>query len=352
MKDYFEGAILGAAIGDALGVLTTNLTKEDIKKYYKKEKIDTFLDPCEKSILPFLKKGMYSHKTQMLKMVLENIVKYSYFNPYQYIEDLKKWVKDEKQHRYPSPGHLNAALGYLNNYPSAETKEIKELKKYAQENILDPKEEANIFEKIQIAPVKSSDIDGALPCLPFGLLKYYDLDSAYEMAYHFVSLTHNSDIVKDIGGVYAVAIALTVSHKFDFSKKEEKLGFIDELISFSQEMEVKEHLNLLFETIKKDYPPQKAQITLGNSAYATESFSLGIFYFLYYPLEFKKCVVEAINANFYIEGDMSAIGYIAGSLNGAYNGYSKIDKEFLDNLEDAYELKLLADKLYEIVESH
>ena len=108
----------------------------------------------------------------------------------------------------------------------------------------------------------------------------------------------------------------------------------------------------MFEAIKKDYSPQKAQIILGNSTYATESFSLGLFYFLSYPLEFKKCLVEAINANFYIEGDMSGVGYVASSLNGAYNGYSKIDKEFLDNLENAYELKLLADKLYEIVEIH
>ncbi len=349
MKDYFEGAVLGAAIGDALGVLTTNLTKEDIKKLYKKDIIDSFCEPASKSVLPHLKKGMYSHKTQMLKMVLENLVKYSYFNPYAYIEDLKKWVKDEKNHRYPSPGHLNAALGYLNNFPSMETEEMKKLKKYAEENILTPKEEAALWEKLQVAPVKSSDIDGALPCLVFGLFRYYDLDSAYEMAYHFVSLTHSSEIVKDIGGIYAVATALTVSHKYDFTKKELKLGFLDELLSFSQNQEVKEHLNLLYNLIKEDVNELKAQITLGNSSYATESFSLGLYYFLTYPLDFKTCVVKAVNACEFVEGDMSAIGYISGSLNGAYNGYSKIDKEFLDELEDAYELKLLADKLYELV---
>lgn len=80
-----------------------------------------------------------------------------------------------------------------------------------------------------------------------------------------------------------------------------------------------------------------------NGALVNESLPSALWCFLHAPEDFEKVVVTAANGG----RDADTVGAMAGALAGAYNGESGLPRRWLDDLEDADRLRALADGLAE-----
>jgi ADP-ribosylglycohydrolase len=102
LEERIEGSVFGSIIGDALGTLVEEMDRETVKKAYGGPIIG-FVEPSPLSVCPFLKKGQYSHESQVFLMALEVYAEKGYFDEILYIEKLIEWVKDCLLYTSPSP---------------------------------------------------------------------------------------------------------------------------------------------------------------------------------------------------------------------------------------------------------
>jgi ADP-ribosylglycohydrolase len=90
---------------------------------------------------------------------------------------------------------------------------------------------------------------------------------------------------------------------------------------------------------------------LGNGSYVFEALPLSLFIFLSntsFPLE---ALWWAVNSYGSFGGDTDAIGFIVGSLIGAYWGIEVFPKQLVKDLENSDRYEELAKKLYDITEN-
>jgi len=320
LESKVKGTIVGAAIGDALGTLVEEMDRETVKKSYGTAIIG-FVTPSPNSVCPFLKKGQFSHETQMFLKVLEVYAEKGYFDEVAYLEKLIEWAKDEKSHRYPAGSHLNAALGYAGG--------------------LD----------IDEARVKSCDIDGAVPAVAGGIYRWDNPADAYEEGCLIASVTHRDDVLIDTAGVLAVAVSEVISRRILLDTTEDGLGFLDVLREYAQTETVKSYLDLVATAFHKKIDSiDDAILLIGNGSFAPEAFSLALYILLAYPRDFRKAVLTAANSYGEFGGDTDAIAFITGALSGGYLGFEAIPHDWIECLESSDYLLLLAEKLLEKIE--
>lgn len=87
--------------------------------------------------------------------------------------------------------------------------------------------------------------------------------------------------------------------------------------------------------------------SLGEGWISDEALAIALYSCLKYPNDFKDAVVCAVNH----DGDSDSTGAIAGNIMGAYLGYSKIPKYYIDNLELVDVIGELASDLVESLEN-
>ncbi|MEO2068095.1 MAG: ADP-ribosylglycohydrolase family protein [Desulfurobacteriaceae bacterium] len=315
LYEKIKGCIFGAAIGDALGTLVEEMDKDTVKKAYGGPILD-FVNPSPISVCPHLKKGQYSHETQMFLLALEVYAEKGTFDEFTFIEKLTEWVKDEKSHRYPAGSHINAALSYLKG--------------------ADPTE----------ARVKAIDIDGAIPAVAAGIFRWDSSYDAYEDGVKIASITHNDETLLDTAGVLAVAISEVIGGRVSFSTKEDRLGFIDVLREFSQTEMVRAYLDMVSQALLKEITSiDDLTLILGNGSFAPESFGIALFLAMENSRNFRNAILKAVNSYGEFGGDTDAIGFITGGLVGGYLGFSAIPGEWVERLEHKDYFDIISQRL-------
>lgn len=315
LEEKIEGAVFGAVIGDALGTLVEEMDKETVKKAYGGPILD-FKEPSPLSVCPHLKKGQYSHESQIFLMALRVYAEKGYFDESLYIEELINWVKDEKSHRYPAGSHVNAALSYAAG--------------------LEPDE----------ARVKACDIDGAIPAAAAGIFRWDSSYDAYSEGRYIASITHDDEALVDTAGVLAVAVSEVLGGRVLLSSREDRLGFVEVLREFAQTQMVRSYLDLLYQALAKESVSlDEIILLLGNGSFAPEAFSLSLYIALNNSKSYRRAVVTAVNSYGDFGGDTDAVAFVVGALVGGYLGISSIPEEWLKCLEGADYIDLLAKKL-------
>ncbi|WP_456437625.1 ADP-ribosylglycohydrolase family protein [Desulfurobacterium sp.] len=316
-----KGTVFGGAIGDALGTLTEEMDRETVKKNYGGA-ITDFVEPSPSSVCPFLKKGQYSHETQMFLIALEMYAEKGKIDEEFYVEKLIEWVKDEKNHRYPAGGHINAALAYKSGALPDD------------------------------ARVKGTEIDGALPAVAAGLFRWDNSEEAYQEGSHLASIVYKDDILIDTAGLIAVAVSTITGERIFLEMEEGKLHFLELLHSFSQVEIVKSYIDMVITTVKENIDESDELILrFGNGNFVLEPFALSLYIFLKWGKDFRKSLLRAVNAYGEFGGDTDAIGFLTGALSGCYNGIDAIPKDWLRNIENAGYLKLISEKIFEKIKN-
>ncbi|RLI75075.1 ADP-ribosylglycohydrolase family protein [Archaeoglobales archaeon] len=296
LLDQFKGCILGAAIGDALGMPVEGLTREEIKKIHGE--IKDFLP----SPYGDLKAGEWTDDTEQMIVLAESILETTYLNPENFAEKLKKWYIDSKNPRI-GPTSSRALRNLINNIP---------------------------WNK---AGVYSDTCGAAMRVMPVGLVYHFSLNLVERYAVISASVTHKGTAA--IGGAVAIATAISCVC-LDFEK--------DELVN-EVAKRVEKYDDLLAEKIEYSYQISDKDIDfaiekLGNSISALDVVPMA-FYCYFSSETFDDCVIKATN----IGGDTDSIAAMAGGVKGCE---SVIPKKWFKKLKDYDYLTDLADRLYEL----
>ena len=175
----------------------------------------------------------------------------------------------------------------------------------------------------------------AMRIAPLGLF-FHDSLQIYEHACGSAEVTHSHPVGKDGAALQARAVAQGV--KLDPQKEFFVNLFVRDLIHFSRTNEIREKMELLEELLSENVAPQLAAKQLGQSVAVQESMPFAIYSFVRCPRSFEDCLDCAIMHG----GDRDTLGAMAGAISGAYLGVEAIPSRWLRKLENRQTIEELA----------
>ena len=100
LRSRFVGAMVGFAVGDALGMPVQFLSRDQIRRYYGSP-LKTFTCAQAGHASQALPKGSYTDDTQMMLATAECLVECGRMDPARQADALLAWYKDTVPHRTP-----------------------------------------------------------------------------------------------------------------------------------------------------------------------------------------------------------------------------------------------------------
>lgn len=294
MFKKFRGALVGFAIGDALGMPVEGLSREEIVRLFGR--VEDFLD----SPLGDLKAGEWTDDAEQMLTLAESILSKRYLDP----SDLAKRLLNLKSGR----------LGWT-----------------TRNALIRIKSGAHWFD----AGVYSDTCGSALRVLPIGLVYSFSLDLVEKYAMISSSVTH-----KGPSAVGAIAYALSVScalneYCYDEMVKEvvERVGRYDNLLA--------DKIELAYDLAGKDVDIVIDKIGNSVSIYDAIPLSLNSFFSC---KTFRDCAIRSVNAG----GDADSITALACGLKGCELGIDEIPRDWIERVKDIDYIISIADRLYDL----
>ncbi|WP_457639898.1 ADP-ribosylglycohydrolase family protein [Persephonella sp.] len=312
MKNRFRGTLLGAAIGDSMGMCVEEIPMDEVILHYG-DKITDLCEPHPASPANFLRKGETSSEFEIVKMVAQSLAEKKRLDIRDIIERYIRWYEQEELHSYVDPYFLVAVEAI---------KEGREIER------------------------GGSSVEGILPAIPVGMYHYTNPILAVEGTKAVVMLTHRNEIALDAASALAVAVGESLQARFYL--QDEYGYFIELLKTFVSKDETKFYLERVKTLLDRNATYEEAIDEIGNGSYALEAFSQALFIFLKTPEDPENVIINAVNAYGNYGGDTDSIGLIAGALAGAYNGEEKLPAIWRTKLVKYKEIVELADKLYRV----
>ena len=179
---------------------------------------------------------------------------------------------------------------------------------------------------------KTLSCGSAMRVAPIGIY-YGEFGEALEMARRSSIPTHDSEIAKDAAAVVAGIINAIVHRSAGALEAVGAAagGIRNRLLAGQIDWALR---------MRKRSPDFVAR-KLGTGSRADEAVAYAVYLFLHSPPDFEQTVLNAANVD---SGDSDTIGCIAGAISGAYNGFEGIPGRFLE-VEDAKYLRKLGEKL-------
>ncbi len=312
MKNKFRGTLLGAAVGDSMGMCVEELPVDEVVLHYGGE-IKEICEPHPASPASFLRAGETSSEFEIVKIVASSLAEKGKLDVRDILERYIEWSDKEELHSYVDPAFL-VAIEAL--------KEGKEIER------------------------GGSSIEGALSAIPIAMYHYTNPALAVEGTKAVVMLTHRNEFVIDAASVIAVAVSECIQSRFYLV--DEYRYFIELLKTFVNKDETKFYLDRVKTLLDKDASYEDAIEELGNGSFALEALSQSLFIFLKTPENAENAIIHAVNSYGNYGGDTDSIGLLTGAFAGAYNGEESIPAIWKTKLKKYREIVELADKLYKV----
>lgn len=131
------------------------------------------------------------------------------------------------------------------------------------------------------------------------------------------------------------AASLTPGGKFPYGE------FCVGIVNFARTREMRQKLALVVELLASNAEPREAAFQLRLSQTVEESLPFSLFCFLKYPQSFKDCLFCAVLNG----GDTDSLGSMACTLSGAFLGHEAIPKDWRARIENIDKLEDLAKRL-------
>ena len=299
MRDKFAGALLGCAVGDALGAPFEFMKGAQIKAV---ENLVEHYHPFAKCPL-----GQYTDDTQLTLALAETYIANRGFKGFDFARRLAEmWAKDE----VIGEG-MSCAKGVKNFSGGARWQD-------------------------------SGDIEGkagngtAMRASPVGLWNYDNLEQMKKDSLAHSSITHKDARAKAGAAAVAYAVAYNIAH--------EKLD-VEELVQGASEFirdineEFSSYLLQLPEWLGKEEQIALIGISCAGwlkparwidqiTPFVIPSVLVAFYNFFRSPEDFILTVKRTLQAG----GDVDTIAAIAGAISGAYNGATGIPRPLLDDL--------------------
>ena len=181
----------------------------------------------------------------------------------------------------------------------------------------------------------------AMRVAPVGLL-FCESTSLYERARESATVTHAHPLGVDGAAVQASAVALAV--RLDPGVPFPAERFLQALLDTARTAEMKRQLVRVRELIRQGVPCRAAAGELGPGVAVHRSQPFSVYCFLQHPKSFSETLFCAVLNG----GDRDTMGAMACAISGAYLGVDAIPASWRAKLENHQELKSLAEGLVEI----
>jgi len=311
MADRFSGTLVGFAVGDALGMPTQFLTRDQIRRYYGKS-ISTFLKAHPGHASDFLPQGSYTDDTQMMLAIAECLIECRKPDPARQADALVSWYLNTAPHRTPMRANMRAC------------KHLAAGKAWTKSGVF------------------SSGCGAAVRMPPLGLLLFHQPDSLIRAALDNCMITHTEPRARAASVAVACLIARLLQTTNRCSPGDQVLETADRVSTIDQDMAAM--LRWVTQIVHLD--PNEALFEIGTSADAIEAIPAAVYCFLKYPRNFANAVLAAVNA-----GDASdSIAALAGSFVGAIAGIQAIPEQWQKQVENADVLAGVSRSLAKIAE--
>jgi ADP-ribosylglycohydrolase len=296
MLKKFKGCLLGAAIGDALGMPNESTAPKLNKMKYG------YRRPYKGHPNEDLKPGQYTDDTQLMILVATLIADGKY-NEERYSSALHE-IYDKGNLRFPD-GTVSAVC------------------------------EENVKKNIPRKGVKSTT-SGCLPiAIPFGLT-FPDINEGSERAVRACNVTHTHPAAHAAVSTFASLIYHTLHDTPDpIQKALEKAQDEDEVLGG------KIRNALVLEKDGMDI--ETAVLKIGNDVSVFQTLPIAIFLIrrYFHPSDLLTVAAHA-------GGNTDTIGLICGAYLGAAQGIDALPSDLLDGLEDRQRIELLGQRLYSL----
>lgn len=317
-QDRFEGAILGLAIGDALGYPCEFRTREHIRAAFGDAGVTDFVavkDPRWPEPPWILGKdhppGTYTDDTQMSLAVAEALIEAGDGDVDALMRSMAarfvEWSRSDDNDRAPGNTCMTACRALGRGVPWRE------------------------------AGVKDSKGAGsAMRAVPIGLRYAGDRERLLEVGRASSVLTHGHPAA--IEG--AAAVALLTALALERATPEAMHRALLEICAPGSD-DLRARLERLPALLGADPGEALGESGLGEAWVAEEAVACALWCFWRTPDDFRATVITAANT----DGDSDTIACIAGGISGAYNGASAIPREWRERVENAAGLRDVAARL-------
>jgi ADP-ribosylglycohydrolase len=295
LTDRFIGSIVGFAIGDALGMPTQFLTRDQIRRYYGKT-VTGFLRAHPGHASDSLPQGSYTDDTQMMLAAAECLIECGAMEPARQAEALLSWYVNAAPHRTPMRANMRACKHLSAGRPWTKS---------------------GVF---------SGGCGAAVRMPPIGLFFHRCPEALMRAALDACMMTHTDPRAKAASVAVAYLVARLVQTNERSSPGEQVLETADRVASLDQDMAAM----LRWVTQMLHLNPEEALFEIGTSSDAIEAIPAATYCFLKYPRQYQNAVLAAVNA-----GDASdSIAALTGSMVGAYSGIDAIPKHWQLEVEN------------------
>ncbi len=310
LQDRCVGAIVGFAIGDALGMPAEFLSRDQIRRYYGKP-ISDFIKAHPGHASDSLPPGSYTDNTQTMLATAECLIECKKMDPARHADALLSWYLNTVPHRTPSTANLRACKHLSTGRPWTKS---------------------GVF---------SSGCTAAMRMPPIGIFFSSCPDTLTRAALDNCSITHTEPRARaaSVGVAYLIARLL---------RSDERSWAGDQVLETADHIA---HLDedlaalLRWATQITHLPPDEAMFEIGTSSDAVETIPAAIYCFLKHPRNFSGAVLAAVNA-----GDAAdSIGALTGSFVGALAGMQAIDKHWLHGVENSDVLVGVGENLAKLI---
>lgn len=292
-RDRYEGAMLGLAIGDALGWPVEFMSLDAIHAEYGPDEI-TDLEPSRGHPA-----GTYTDDTQMSLAIARAILSKGAEPEGVFVAEVARefvaWSRSPENDR--APGRTCMAG--------------------CRELARDPDWSAPGHNN-------SKGCGTAMRTATIGLAWHGDEERIVRLASEVSELTHGHRTAT-AGGV---ATALLVGWALDGVTPDEMLP---RLVRHTRP--ISDELTDKIEQVPTvlDMEPESTYAVLGNAWTADEAIACALYAFWRSPHDYRRTVVTAVN----MDGDSDSVGCIAGAISGAFNGVDAIPADWRTTVEQA-----------------
>jgi len=296
IKSRCVGAIVGFAIGDALGMPVEFLSRDQIQRYFGK-KISGFMQAPPGHASDFLPQGSYTDNTQTLLATAECLIECKKMDPARQADALLSWYLNTVPHRTPSSANLRACKHLLTGRPW---------------------NKSGVF---------SNDCQAAARMPPIGLLFHRNPQALTRAALDNCIITHNEPHVR----AACVGVAYLISRLMGSDERSWPADQVLETADYISYLDEDLAGLMRWTTQIVHLGPKEALFEIGTSSDVLETVPAAIYCFLKHPRNLSGAVLAAVNA-----GDASdSIGSLAGCFVGALAGSDDIDPQWLLGIENS-----------------
>lgn len=298
LRSKFVGALLGTAVGDALGAPVEGWSYKEVQSVHQAE------------VRWAMRSGRYTDDTEMMIGVAESLIRQKGFDG---ADMARTFIQNYDPARGYGPGTEEALQRLRAGAHWAEASQA-------------------VF-----GGSGSYGNGAAMRIAPVGLFYYDDVDTLRRIADQASQITHAHELGKEGAALQAVAIA--------FAVRGERIGMLGALKGLAHHEVYRTKLQKLEALLETAASREAIIAELGAGEAAFESVPTAIYCFLRFE-SFEASVSYAVS----LGGDSDTIGAMTGALSGAYYGEGAIPAEWLERLEDGMKgrryITRLAEELY------